>query len=161
MPNKKKKGFGGRLNDAATSNPPQHNRQTKRKQWTDRQMQEAIDEVMESRLSANAAAKKHGVPPSTLKDRLTGRVVHGTKPGPKAYLSAAEEEELTVHLIDAANIGYGKTRGEILSIVERHLEMKEDVSLRAARVTHGWWQKFLKRNPSLSLRSDDSTAAVR
>jgi len=33
-------------------------------------MQEAIDEVMESRLSANAAAKKHGVPPSTLKDRL-------------------------------------------------------------------------------------------
>jgi len=39
--------------------------------------------------------------------------------------------------------------------------MKEDVSLRATRVTHGWWQKFLKRNPSLSLQSGDSTAAVR
>jgi len=71
MPNKKKKGFGRHLNDAATSNPPQHNRQTKRKQWTDHQMQEAIDEVMESRLSANAAAKKKGVPP-TLMDKLTG-----------------------------------------------------------------------------------------
>jgi len=46
MPNKKKKGFGQRLNDTATSNPPQHNRQTKRKQWTDRQMQEAINEVI-------------------------------------------------------------------------------------------------------------------
>jgi len=87
--------------------------------------------------------------------------VHDTKPGPKAYLSAVEEEELTVHLIDAANICYGKTRGEVLTIVERHVEMKEDVSLRATRVTHGWWQKFLKRNSSLSLRSGDSTAAVK
>jgi len=120
-------------------------------------MQEAINEVMESCLSANAVAKKHGVPPSTLKDRLTERVVHAE---PKTYLSAAEEE-LTVHLIGAANIGYGKNRGEVLTIVERHVEMKEDVSLRAARVTHGWWQKFLKRNPSLSLQSGDSTAAVR
>ena len=26
---------------------------------------------------------------------------------------------------------------------------------------HGWWQKFLKRNPSLSLQAGDSTAGVR
>ena len=87
--------------------------------------------------------------------------MHGTKPGPKPYLSAAEEEELTGHLIDAANIGYGKTIEEVLTIVERHVEMKEDVSLRAARVIHGWWQNFLKRNPTVSLRSGDSTATVR
>ena len=86
--------------------------------------------------------------------------MHGTKPGPKPYLSAAEEE-LTSHLIDAANIGYGITRAEVITIVERHVEIKQDVSLRAARVTHGWWQNFIKRNPSLSLRSGDSTAAVR
>ena len=30
--------------------------------------------------------------------------MHGSKPGPKPYLSAAEEEELAGHLIDAANI---------------------------------------------------------
>jgi len=40
-------------------------------------------------------------------------------------------------LIDVANIGYRKTRGEVLTIVERHVESKEDVSLKAARVTHG------------------------
>ena len=43
-----------------------------RKQWTDQQMQDAIDNVTRNHLSANAAAKKHGAPPSVLKDRLNG-----------------------------------------------------------------------------------------
>jgi len=161
MPNKKNKGFRRRSSGTTESRSPQNSVRVKRKQWTDRQMQDAIDDVKGNRLSANAAAKKHGVPPSTLKDRLSGRVVHGSKPGPKPYLSAAEEEELTGHLMDAANIGYGKTRREVLTVVERHVEQKDDVALKAARVTHGWWQRFLKRNPSLSLRSGDSTAAIR
>ena len=144
-----------------TASPPQNNRSSVRKQWTDEQMQGAIDEVLSNRLKPTAAATKHGVPRSTLKDRLSGRVVHGTKPGPKPYLTATEEQELTDHLIMAADMGYGKTRQEVLSIVERHVEGKEDVSLRADRVTQGWWEKFLKRNPSLSLRAGDSTAGVR
>jgi len=80
MPNNNKKGFGRCLNDAATSNPPQHNRQTKSKQWTDRQMQEAIDEVMESCLNANVAAKKHGVPPF-LRIDLLGELCMTQNPG--------------------------------------------------------------------------------
>ena len=78
MPNKKKKEFGRCSNDTATSNLPQHNCQAKRKQWTDHQMQEAIDDVVKSHPSTNAAAKKHGVPPATLKDRLGGQVMYGT-----------------------------------------------------------------------------------
>ena len=35
--------------------------------------------------------------------------MHGSKPGPKPHLSAAEEEELAGHLINAANMDYGKT----------------------------------------------------
>ena len=100
-------------------------------------MVDAMEDVTSNCLGANAAARKHGVLPSILRDRLRGRVVHGSKPGPKPYLTAAEEE-LAVLLIDAANIGCGKTRGEVLTIVERHIELKEDVSLKAAKVTHGW-----------------------
>jgi len=62
---------------------------------------------------------------------------------------------LAGHLADAANIGYGKA---VLTIVERHVE---DITLRAARITHGWWQKFLRRNPLLSLWLSDSTAGIR
>ena len=55
----------------------------------------AICSVVEDGLSGNRAADMHGVPRSTLKDRLGGRVVHGVKPGvkpgPQPYLSADEE----------------------------------------------------------------------
>jgi len=59
-------------------------------------------------------------------------------------------------------MGFGKTHQDALSIVDTHVEQKEDVTLRDSRLTHGsgWWEKFLK-NPSLSLRSGDSTAGVR
>ena len=45
----------------------------------------------------NKATAKHGVPPSTLKDQLSGYVKHETKPGPAAYLNQQEEKELTEH----------------------------------------------------------------
>lgn len=50
-------------------------------------------------LSGNKAADLHGVPHSTLKDRLSGRVVHSTRPGPKSYLSPTEEADLATHLM--------------------------------------------------------------
>jgi len=124
-------------------------------------MQSAIDDALSNRLKPTASAAMHGVPHSTLKDRLSGWVMHGTKSGPQPYLTATEEEELAGHLIEAANMGYGKTCQEVLSTVDRHVEQKEDVSLRTDRVSQGWWEKFLKRNPSLSLRSGDSTVGVK
>ena len=63
-------------------------------------------------------------------------------------------------MIGAANNGYGKTHYEVLTIIEMHVEQKEDVSPWAVRVTYGWWQKFLKRNLSWSLRSGDCTAGI-
>ena len=123
-------------------------------------MQSALQSVSDG-FSARKAALVHGVPRTTLQDRVTGRVTHGSNPGPKPYLNIAEESELTSNLIDASNMGYGKTRREVFSIVERYVKQKQDVKLRSATITHGWWQKFLKRNPSLSLRAGDATAGIR
>ena len=84
---------------------------------------------------------------------------HGTKPGPRPYLNDQEERALADHLIEAAKIGYGKTRKEVKSIVERVAEEKH--CLRGTQVTDGWWTKFLQRQPQLSLRRGDATAHVR
>ena len=56
------------------------------------------------------ASRDFGVPRSTLHDRVSGRVVHGVKPGPKPYLDNAEEKELGSYLKHCAKVGYGKTR---------------------------------------------------
>ena len=45
-------------------------------------------------MGMNRAAIEHGVPRTTLKDRLSGRVIHGTNIGPKHYLTQEEEKQL-------------------------------------------------------------------
>ena len=86
--------------------------------WYDNSMQMAIDAVKSSRKGVNRAALEFGVPRTILKDRITGKVVHGTKSGPKPYLTQQEEKELVDFLVRCSKMGYGKTRGEVLKIVE-------------------------------------------
>ena len=85
----------------------------KRLQWSDDSMLAAMKN---GSISINKAAVLHGVPRTTLKDRLSGKVLHGTKPGPKCYLTCNEEHDLAEYLVEAAAIGYGKTRRQVLSI---------------------------------------------
>lgn len=120
--------------------PP--NRPPVRKQWSDAQMCAAMKAVRDGTMSANKAAIAHGVPRSSLKDRLSGRVEHGTKPGPRPYLSPEEEKD---HVLTAAEAGYGKTRREIKIIAENIA--REKGILKTWKITDGWWQMFLKRNP--------------
>ena len=149
--NKKKKGF--------TVRQVTPKRPAKRKQWTEDQMLAALDAVIKDGLSGNRAAVLHGVPPSTLKDRLSGRVVHGKKPGPAPYLTSKEEKELSDHLILAARSGFGKTRRDVMNLVEGYM-LKQQPS-KSVNLSNGWWYNFKKRNPNLSLRSGDSTSMVR
>ena len=87
-------------------------------------------------LSVNQASHYYGVPKTTLHDRVSGRVIHGVKPGPRPYLSPAEEEELGNYLKDCAKMGYGKTRKDVLGIVQSTASDKG--LLRSERVTEGW-----------------------
>ena len=131
----------------------------KRKQWTDKSMEAALEAVRKGTVSANRAAQLHGVPRSTLRDRLTGRVAHGTNPGPAKYLNNEEEHALADHLIQAAESGYGKTRKQVKAIVEN--VAREKNILRSEHVSDGWWRRFMERQPQLSLRRGDSTAHIR
>ncbi len=121
----------------------------KRKQWTDQQMRAALKAVQEG-AGINRAAGDHGVPASTLKGRVSGRVKHGVKPGPKPYLCTEEEGELSSFLKTCATVGYGKTRKDVMHIAESVARDKN--MLKKGYITHGWWNRFLER---------DSTAHVR
>ena len=123
MPNKKKRGFA-RSNGQGASVPQkkQPHCSKVRKQWSEEQMLAAIDSVKNGGLSGNRSADMYGVPRSTLKDRLSGRVVHGVKPGPISYLSADEEQELADHLLTCSAMGYGKTRMDVRCLVESYLK---------------------------------------
>ena len=86
--------------------------------WSDEQMRWAMEAVMNSELGINRSAIQYGAPKTTLKDRISGRVQHGTKPGRVAYLTRIEEEELVNFLFECSRMGYGKTKREVLQIVQ-------------------------------------------
>ena len=85
--------------------------------------------------------------------------MHGTKPGPRPYLSTGEETELSSHLLQVAKMGFGQTRHDVKCLVETNVGQKG--TLRGSTITNGWWHKFLKRSPMLRLRAGDSTAGLR
>lgn len=93
--NKQRPKKRGRPRSARPSMPPEKPRTPKkRKQWSEESMLGALDAVKNG-TPVLYAAREHGVPRQTLNDRISGRVVHGTKPGPKPYLSQPEEKELS------------------------------------------------------------------
>ena len=59
-------------------------------------------------------------------------------------------------------MGYGKTRKQVLSIVENVVREKDALHpSRSNHVSDGWWRRFMQRQPTLSLRRGDATAHVR
>ena len=78
----------------------------------------AIKSVLDGKMpGVNRAADQYSVPRTTLKDRLSGRVTSDTNPAPVLYLTPEEEDELVKHLLMCADIGYPKTKQEVLVIV--------------------------------------------
>ena len=134
------------------------NRQKKHKNWLEESRKAALEAVKEGQ-SISQAAHDHGVPKTTLYDRVSGRVVHGSKAGPQPYLNGQEERELGSYLKHCARVGYGKTRRDVLSIVQNATPEKD--VLRSSHVSQGWWHRFLETQRDLSLRQGDTTVHVR
>ena len=76
------------------------------------------------------------MPKTTLKDRLSGGVQHGSKPGPKPYFDE-EVSKLFDFLKKCSSIGYGKTRRDVMNIAEKYVSGKG--ILTKERISDGWW----------------------
>jgi len=91
LPRKKKQG-----RPRTRSAPPALNTEKcakTQKQWTNKNTEAAMKAVIDENTPISRAAKDHYVPVSTLHDKVSGKVSHGDKPGPKPLLSAVEEKE--------------------------------------------------------------------
>ena len=114
--------------------------------------------VVKGGASIKRTAEEHEVPASPLRDRISGHVVHGTKPGSKPYLSNEKEAELSSFLRTCSNIGYGRTRSNVLDIT-RSVAAEKGV-IKGSKVTQGWWRHFCELQPDLLLCHGDVTVHV-
>ena len=127
------------------------------KPWTEPQMSRALQSVVAEGVSVRRAALEYNVPKSSLADRVSGRIIPGAKSGPPTYLNHSEEGELVQFLTRCAAIGYGKSRKEVIAIVQRVLDSKG----MHKTVSNGWWESFCRRHPHVSLRSSAPLSLVR
>ena len=65
----------------------------KQKQWTNQVMQAAVDAVREDRMSVLRASQLYNIPKTTLHDRISGKVLHGSKPDSKPYFHLLKKEK--------------------------------------------------------------------
>lgn len=63
------------------------------------------------------AARSYGIPQISLHNRVSGKVIHGTKLGPKPYLTKEEEIEFSEFLLTVSEHGYGRTRRQVKNCV--------------------------------------------
>ena len=75
---------------APRCSPKEKCQSARQKQWSNRSMEAALKAVQDG-IRVNNAAELHGVPKTTLKDRVSGRVARGSKSSPKSYLTSQEE----------------------------------------------------------------------
>jgi hypothetical protein len=68
-----------------------------------------------------SAARQYGVPHSTLRDRVKGRIDPETlKPGPAPLLSQEEELNFVDHIKAMASLGYGYTITEVIAMASNY-----------------------------------------
>ena len=103
-------------------------------------------------LSMRAAAHKYGIPPSTLHDHLKGISKKAGAGGP-TVLMAAEEREVALTCLALADMGFGLTRGLVEMVLMEYLKDNSIPNPFTGGVPgKDWWQRFLKRWPSLAER---------
>ena len=78
------------------------------KSWSDDGLERACDAVRKG-MSVRRAAEEYAIPRSTLHDHISG---------PKAYLTATEEDELVNVLIGMTSVGYSSTVKDVIEIVQ-------------------------------------------
>ena len=132
-------------------------RPDKYKEYDANKVQKAYDSVQPGKLSVRRAAEEFGVPKSTLHDRVCGRVLTGSHSGPSRYLTDEEEDKLVHFLHGCASIGYGRTRKDIIALVQQVVKRKEI----NATVTQGWYESFKKRHPEVVLKVGEPVSVVR
>ena len=130
----------------------------KRRQWNTEDMEAAMRAVQQEGKTVSAAAKQHAVQPKTLDDRIRGRVIHGSNPGPSTVLTAREEDALASYLLYMAERGFPLTSNMARAFAWA-VSLRSGTSDRFNEDTglgKHWWSNFRARHPELTLRTADN-----
>ena len=136
-------------------------KKVKYRQYDVKNLEMAYEQVLAENISASRAAQNFGVPVSTLKDSLNGKIpITVTVPGRQPMFSKSEEQDIVHHIQYMATIGYGYSRMDLRHIatdVAVYLGKMPDTKL----LSDNWVTSFLRRWPNLKLCKPRSLEWIR
>lgn len=112
-------------------------------------MKNAFQACTERKMPVTTAARQYGVPMSTLRDRVLGRVAPGThKSGTSCLFTLEEESEFVNHIQEMAELGYVYSRREVVDQATNYAVFlkKRDTNLS---LSDKWYRGFVKRWPDM------------
>ncbi|XP_045188616.2 uncharacterized protein LOC123546428 [Mercenaria mercenaria] len=127
----------------------QVNPASKYRMYSPTAMTNAYQAVREMRLPVKTAARQYGVPQTTLRDRVLGRIdPETTSSGPQALLSQHEEAVFVEHIKAMAQLGYGYSRSELIDQASNYAVFlgKRD---QEHPLSDRWYRSFMDRWPEL------------
>jgi hypothetical protein len=124
-------------------------------------MADAYNMVIEQNLPVERVAKKFGIPITTLKDRVRGRIsIDTVRSGPQTSFTQEQEAFLSQHLLTMAEMGFGYSRQETINLASDyavHLGLRE----KGKPFSLTWLYSFLERWPELKVKKPRSLEIAR
>ena len=69
-----------------------------------------------------------------------------------------KKKELVKFVLEAARMGYAKTKKKVMVIVK---ELLTEKGKKEVHISNGWWESFRRRHPSITLRSAEKLSYAR
>jgi len=133
-------------------------------QWSEANMQQAIEEFLKGGVGLRFVARAWRVPKSTLERRVKGKVVgHKHMLGKKTAFTEKEEAELEEFLLDMARRGFPLTESDIRDLSFQYAK-KNGMNVfpdGKQRAGYYWMKGFLSRHPRISVKSPEGLSAAR
>lgn len=119
--------------------------ETKTRKWSKEAMEQAMQEVQGGRLTSRQAAKKFGVPKSSLSDRLTGKVSVDPVQGRKQLLIPEDENSLVEYCLYSASQGNPLTKTQVVAQALAIYNYRNPDTPKTL-LGQTWWRNFKDRH---------------
>ncbi|KAM5517601.1 transposase [Fusarium oxysporum f. sp. phaseoli] len=113
--------------------------------YTEDDVIEAMLDVTDNGLSQHEAAQKHGMPQTTLSDRLRGIPPKSEVTHPSRLLSKSQEARLITWILRQEALGYAPSHSQVRATVAALLRQQG----RERPIGVHWLTRFVKRHPSI------------
>lgn len=137
---------------------------SKRGEWSEDSLQNAVNAVEKNEMGVNAAAKAFGIPQSTLKRRLKSHNFSKGSMGKPSLLGTENEKKVVTHITKLQSRGFTPSRDSVRSMayyLAESLKLKHNFNHELMKAGYDWLSSFLTRNPELSIRQSEGVSIAR